>query len=70
MWQEAEINEKMEMNRLSEILKKDKDNESNENDLVIYHVDIGKVYVETVKEGEDCLNPKTFVPEKEGWIFV
>lgn len=29
-----------------------------------------KTYVETVKKGESCLSPLSFVPEKSGWQFV
>lgn len=38
--------------------------------IVTYMVDIGLSYQEEVDEGESCLSPKTFVPEKTEWTFV
>ena len=38
--------------------------------IVTYHVDAGVRYQEEVGEGESCLSPKTFTPQKAGWTFV
>ena len=38
--------------------------------IVTYHVDAGVRYQEEVGEGESCLSPKTFTPQKAGWAFV
>lgn len=38
--------------------------------IVTYHVDAGVRYQEEVEEGESCLSPKTFTPQKAGWAFV
>ena len=38
--------------------------------IVTYHVDAGVRYQEEVDEGESCLSPKTFTPQKAGWTFV
>ena len=38
--------------------------------IVTYHVDAGVRYQEEVDEGESCLSPKTFTPQKAGWAFV
>ena len=38
--------------------------------IVTYHVDAGVRYQEEVGEGQSCLSPKTFTPQKAGWAFV
>lgn len=38
--------------------------------IVTYHVDAGVRYQEEVGEGQSCLSPKTFTPQKAGWTFV
>jgi len=38
--------------------------------ICTYHVDTGAVYQEEVDEGQSCLHPASFAPEKEGWEFV
>lgn len=70
-YEEAQGKEASDMDRLSEMLEEiSGGNQIDEKDTIIYHVDTDKRYIEKVKEGEDSLNPKTFTPEKEGWIFV
>lgn len=37
--------------------------------VVTYYVDENTVYKEEVEEGESCLEPRTFTPTREGYIF-
>ncbi len=37
---------------------------------VTYNVDTNDVHTEEVDEGETCLAPKTFTPQKSGWTFM
>lgn len=38
--------------------------------IVTYYEDVNEVYKEEVDEGKTCLTPKTFIPQKNGWIFA
>ena len=38
--------------------------------IISYNIDIGENYKEVAKQSQNCLEPSSFTPKKEGWEFI